>query len=119
MDKRWNRWNDWAAVVLGIVAGLSVLWVETSATAMWTLIVFGVLLLVSGVWSLASPSSVASEYTHVALGVLVFISPWVLTFSALSGAAWTAWIIGVLTVAVGVAAIPVATTSHRSVVGQH
>ncbi len=119
MAKKWMRWQDWAAVVLGAVAALSVLWLETSWAAMWSLLVFGVLLLVSGLWSLAMPGSVASEYVHIGLGVLLFISPWVLGYFSFPAAAWTSWVIGALAVAVGAAAVPVAITTHRGMAGQH
>ncbi len=119
MTKQWMRWQDWGAVVLGIVAGLSVLWTETSDAAFWSLLVFGVLLLASGLWSLALPGSVASEYVHIGLGALFFISPWVLGYADLAGASWTSWVIGVLAVVVGAAAVPVATTVHRGMAGQH
>ncbi len=119
MAKRWMRWQDWGAVVLGVVAALSVLWVPTSTVALWSLVVFGVLLVLSGLWSLAMPGSVTSEYVHIGLGVLLFISPWVLSYTDLNGAAWTSWVIGVLAVAVGAAAVPVATTTHRGIAGQH
>ncbi|MGH3697177.1 MAG: SPW repeat domain-containing protein [Pseudonocardiaceae bacterium] len=119
MAKHWMRWQDWVALVLGVVAGLSVLWLETSKAAMWSLLVFGVLLLVSGLWSLAMPGSVASEYVHIGLGALLFISPWVLGYTNFYGAAWTSWVIGALAVAVGAAAVPVAMTEHRGMAGQH
>jgi len=119
MDRQWMRWQDWGAVVLGIIAGLSVLWVHTSTAALWSLLVFGVLLIASGLWSLAMPGSVASEYVHIGLGVLLFISPWVLDYADLQGAAWTSWVIGLLAVGVGAAAVPVATTAHRGMAGQH
>jgi hypothetical protein len=119
MAKRWMRWQDWAAVALGVIAALSVFWLETSRAAMWSLLVFGVLLIVSGLWSLAMPGSVASEYVHIGLGVLLFISPWVLDYLTYPAAAWTSWVIGVLAVAVGAAAIAVVTTAHRGMAGQH
>lgn len=119
MVKRWMRWQDWGAVVLGAVALLSLLGLETSRSAFWSLVVFGALLIVSGVWSLAMPGSVASEYVHIGLGVLLFISPWVLGYVSHAAASWTSWVIGVLAVAVGAAAVPVATTAHRGMAGQH
>lgn len=119
MAKQWTRWQDWGAVVLGIIAGLSVLWLTVSDAAMWSLLVFGVLLLATGLWSLAMPGSVASEYVHIALGALFFISPWVLGYADATGAAWTSWVIGALAVVVGASAVPVATTVHRGMAGQH
>lgn len=119
MTKPWTRWQDWAAVVIGVLAGLSWIVVDTDATPLWTLIVFGVLLVASGLWSLAMPGNVASEYVHVVLGVLLFISPWVLAYTEFTGASWVSWVAGVLAVAAGVAAVPVATSAHRGIAGQH
>jgi hypothetical protein len=117
--RSWHRWQDWTAVVIGVLTALSPIVVATSATALWTLIVFGVLIGVTGLWSLAQPGSVASEYVHVVLGVLLFISPWVLGYAGFVGASWTSWIAGVLTVAVGLAALPAANAEHRGLAGQH
>jgi len=38
------------------------------------------------------------EYAVMLLGVVLFLSPWVLGFAGLASIAWTAWIIGVLLV---------------------
>lgn len=115
----WTRWQDWAAVVLGVVSILSFLWAQPSTGALWTFLVLGALLVVAGLWSLAMPGSVASEYVHIGLGVLLFISPWVMGFTGLTTATWTAWVIGVLAVVAGAAAVPVATTAHRGLAGSH
>ena len=110
----WSRWQDWAAVVLGVYVVLSTTWTTTSGGAVAALLVLGGLLLVSGLWSLAAPGSMTSEYVHIALGVLLFVSPWVLGFAELGGASWTAWILGVLAVIVGAAALPEASAAHRA-----
>jgi uncharacterized membrane protein HdeD (DUF308 family) len=117
--RSWHRWQDWAALVIGVLTLLSPIVVSTDATALWTLIVFGVVIAATALWSLAQPGSVASEYVHAVLGVLLFISPWVLGYSDLSGASWTSWVAGVLTVAVGLAALPAANAEHRGLAGQH
>ena len=106
-NKAWHRWQDWAAVVIGVLTALS------------PLVVLGVLIAVAGLWSLAAPGSVASEYVHVVLGALLFISPWVLSYSDLAGASWTSWVAGVLAVIVGAAAVPAATAEHRGLAGSH
>jgi hypothetical protein len=36
MAKQWMRWQDWAAVVLGLIAALSVLRLETPKAAVWS-----------------------------------------------------------------------------------
>ncbi|WP_219414734.1 SPW repeat protein [Pseudonocardia nigra] len=115
----WHRWQDWAALVIGVLTALSPIVVDTDTTAMWTLIVFGVLIAAGALWSLAQPGSVASEYVHAVLGALLFISPWVLTYSDLAGASWVSWVAGLLTVVVALAALPEANAEHRGLAGQY
>jgi SPW repeat len=117
--KVWTRWQDWAQVVLGAVAALSTIWVDTSTKTAWTMVVLGVLIAIDGLWSLAAPGTVASEGIEVVLGVLLFISPWVMGYTALTGASWFSWVIGVLTVVVGVTALPAANSAHTRLTGQH
>ncbi len=111
--RTWSRPQDWAALVIGVLVALSPIVVTTSAAAVWTLVVLGVVLALTSLWSLAAPGSVASEYVHGVLGVLLFIAPWVMAYSALAGAAWTSWIGGVLAVIVAATALPAATAEHR------
>jgi hypothetical protein len=80
-------------------------------------VVFGVLMLAASMWSLAQPGAVAAEYVHAGLGVLMFISPWVLGYSAMTGAAWTAWVAGVLAVAMGLWAVPESNKAHHTALG--
>jgi ABC-type molybdate transport system permease subunit len=113
MTRTWHRWQDWTALVVGVLTALSPIVVSTDMAALWTLIVFGVVIAGTAAWSLAQPDSVASEYVHAVLGVLLFISPWVFGYADMVGAAWTSWIAGVLTAAVGLAAVPAAQSEHR------
>ena len=115
--KTWTRWQDWVVAVVGAYTALSPIWTATNSAATATLIVFGVLLLVSSLWSLARPGAVSSEYAHAVLGVLLFISPWVLGYAAFAGAAATSWVAGVIAVALGLLAVPESTKVHRAVVG--
>ena len=117
--RTWTRWQDWAALVIGVLTALSPIVVATNAAAISTLIVFGVLIALGGLWSLAAPGSVASEYVHLVLGVLLFLAPWVLGFAAFGGASWTAWVAGVLTVVAGAVALPEANAEHRGAVAAH
>jgi uncharacterized membrane protein HdeD (DUF308 family) len=110
--RSWTRPHDWAEVVLGVVALLSPLWMDTNSTAMWTLIVLGALVALDGLASLAMPGMVYGEGIQIVLGALMFLSPWVLGYTEFNGAAWTAWIVGALTVVVGAAALPVANSTH-------
>lgn len=118
-SKAWTRWQDWTALVIGVLAALSPLVVATSAGAVWALVVLGVLIAAAALWSLVVPGSVASEYVHVVFGVLLFISPWVLAYSDLGGASWTSWVAGALAVIVGATAVPAANAQHRGIAAQH
>ena len=116
--RAWTRPHDWAEVVLGVVAVLSFLWVNTDTTTMWTMIVLGALIALDGLVSLAMPDLVYGEGLQIVLGALLFISPWVMTYTDLTAASWSSWIIGGLTIIVGAAALPVANSAHR-MAGQH
>jgi uncharacterized membrane protein HdeD (DUF308 family) len=120
MAKQWTRWQDWVALVVGVLVALSPLVVSTAGEpgALTTLIVLGVLLAVTSLWSLYSPGMVATEYVHAVLGVLLFLAPFVFTYVALSGAAWTSWIAGIVAVVVGLWAVPVSTKAHKEL-AQH
>ncbi|WP_146060418.1 SPW repeat protein [Amycolatopsis sp. CA-128772] len=116
--RAWSRPHDWAEVVIGVVAALSPLWLSTDTTAMWTMVVLGALIALDGLVSLAMPGMVYGEGVQIALGVLLFIAPWVMGYTEFNGASWTSWIAGVLTVIAGAAAMPVASAAHRTA-GQH
>jgi uncharacterized membrane protein HdeD (DUF308 family) len=118
----WTRPYDWVEVVLGVVALLSFLWTDTSDAAMWTMIILGALVALDGLASLAVPGQVYSEGIQIVLGVLMFISPWVMGYTEFGGISWSSWIIGALTVVVGAAALPAAQAAHRAsggMAGQH
>ncbi|MHA6805432.1 SPW repeat protein [Salinifilum ghardaiensis] len=111
--QRWVRWQDWVAVLLGIVLVLTPLWTTTTAPALSASLILGILLILASLWSLADPRSMTSEYAHILLGVILFVAPWPLGYAAFSGVAWTSWVIGVLTVALGLAALPSITSAHQ------
>ncbi|WP_137724945.1 SPW repeat domain-containing protein [Prescottella subtropica] len=101
-----TRWQDYAAVIIGAFAALSPLWLDTNTGARWSLIVLGVLVAVAGLAHMARPGIAAADYAMGVLGVLMFISPWVMNFHAMSSASWTAWVVGALTVTVSVVGMP-------------
>ncbi|WP_024877285.1 SPW repeat protein [Saccharomonospora piscinae] len=116
--RSWSRPHDFAELVLGVVLALSPIWFDTNTAATWTMVVLGALIALDGLVSLAMPSLVYGEAVQVVLGALVFISPWVMSYTEFTGASWASWIIGGLTVVAGVAALPVANAAHRTA-GQH
>lgn len=117
--RAWTRWSDWVEVVVGVVALLSpLLWLDTSTRTMWTMVILGALIAIDGLVSLAAPRQMASETVQAALGILLFIAPWVMHFVADSGAAWTSWIAGAITIIASGLALPVMGGVHR-LTGQH
>lgn len=113
--RAWARWQDWAALVAGVVAVLSVFVVSASTAAVWSLVVLGVLIVASSLWSLTQPGVVATEWVHAALGLLLFLAPFVLMYMGTSmGAAWVSWIAGAVTVVVGLWAVPISSRAHQA-----
>jgi len=104
--RKWTRWQDWVALLAGLYAALAPIWTETVDKATWTMAVLGAVIAVVSVWSLAMPDDRISEYIHAVLGVLLFISPWVMDFTDLNAMAITAWVTGAITFVMGVWAIP-------------
>ena len=104
--RSWSRMQDVVAIVIGVFAALSPLWLDTNNAAMWSLIVLGVLVALSGLVHMSRPEMTAAEYAMAVFGVLLFLAPWVMNFDAFTGASWTAWVVGVLAVVVAVTGLP-------------
>lgn len=118
--RAWMRWSDWVEVVVGVVTLLSpLLWLDTSTKTMWTMVILGALIAIDGLVSLAAPRQMASETIQAALGVLLFISPWVMGFVSNWGAAWTGWIAGAVTIVASGIAIPAMRGATHRLTGQH
>ncbi|WP_410870795.1 SPW repeat protein [Nocardia sp. A7] len=101
-----SRAQDLLAVVLGAFTALSPLWLDTNENARWTLIVLGALIAATGLIQMARDDLSVADYAMGVFGVLLFISPWAMDFTAFRGASWTAWVVGVVTAVVAVAALP-------------
>jgi hypothetical protein len=121
MSSAWKRWQDWANVVLGVLLFLSpfVFGGMANQAAEWTAFVGGVLLVIVGLWDLAMPDNQIGEWAEGVLGVLLIIAPWALAFTALSAMAWSAWIVGVLSVVLAGWVLFGEAGERRTLVGQH
>jgi hypothetical protein len=110
-----TRLQDFGTLIAGLYAALSPIWVSTTDErgAFWALIVLGVLLAATALVSLAMPGIVATEWLTVLFGVLLFIAPWVLTYTDRVGASWTSWVVGVIAVALAGSAVPASNRAHR------
>jgi hypothetical protein len=49
-------------------------------------------------WNLSNPAGQFVEWAELVIGVLLFIAPWVLGFSAPTAMAWSAWLAGIVAV---------------------
>jgi hypothetical protein len=99
----WRRWQDYATIVFGVLLFISpFVFGETSqAVAAGSAYVLGVLLVLSGIATATIRDSRRSPILYVpgVLAVVTFFSPFVLGFAGVTGIAWTAWAMGVLTLA--------------------
>ena len=113
--KAWTRWQDWAALVAGLYAALSPIWVSTTheGGAVASLIILGALLVITSVAALARASVAATQWLIALWGVLLFVAPWVITYHSLSGAAWTSWIVGAVAVLAGLSVSLTGDMVHR------
>jgi uncharacterized membrane protein HdeD (DUF308 family) len=111
----WTRLQDVGVLIAGLYAALSPIWVSTTGErgAFWALIALGALLAIAALVSLAMPGVVATEWLAVLFGVLLFVAPWVLTYTDRVGASWTSWVVGVVAVVLGGSAIPTSNRVHR------
>ena|ERR671930_1999158 len=118
--RKWTRPQDWATLIAGLYAALSPIWVSTTGErgALWALIVLGALVALASLVSLALPGVVATEWLTVLFGVLLFIAPWVLSYTDRVGASWTSWIVGAIAIVLGGSAVPATNRVHRQAV-QH
>ena len=111
----WTRLQDWGTLIAGLYAALSPIWVSTTGErdAFWAMIVLGALLAITALFSLALPGVVATEWLTVLFGVLLFVAPWVLTYTDRAAASWTSWVVGVIAVVLGGFSVPASNRFNR------
>jgi SPW repeat len=119
--EKWHRWQDWASVVLGVLLFLAPFAFGATDTppAAWTGYVGGALLVIVGLVDLSSPSNHVGEWLAGILGVLIFISPWVLGFSAMTQMAWSAWVVGALSVLLAAWVLFAGSAKQQTLAAQH
>ena len=93
----WRRWHDWVVVGLGVVLFLAPLIFGQTANSV-AAYVLGALIALAGVLNAAMRNAGGIELIPAVLAVILFVSPWAFGFSAVTGLAWAAWIIGILVV---------------------
>lgn len=115
--KKWTRWQDWVGVAAGIVAAVSTTWLDGTSTSMTLMLVFGLLMVVTGVWSVMMPRLVSMEWALAIASALLFASPWMGSFTDFAGAAWMSWICGGVGIVAGLLALSPAMELHHAAGG--
>jgi hypothetical protein len=93
-----RRWQDWVVVGLGVVLFLTPLaFGETGQTvATSTLYALGALIVLGGLLNAAMRQAGWLELIPSVLAVVLFVSPRLFGFTAVTALAWSAWIIAIL-----------------------
>ncbi|HKB33102.1 MAG TPA: SPW repeat protein, partial [Candidatus Dormibacteraeota bacterium] len=60
--------------------------------------VLGVLLVLAGLGNAATAKAGGFEIVPAILAVILFVSPWIFGFTAVTALAWSAWIVAILVV---------------------
>ena len=97
-----RRWQDWATTAIGALVALSPLvftstWTEPAAYAAYLM---GGLILIVGLLTLAFPKTQYLEFAQVVLAAVLFFSPWLIGFTAVTGMFWVACLGGIAVVLV-------------------
>ena len=117
--RRLTHSQDYIALIAGLYACLSPLWTDTTNRATTTMIVLGAITAILALVELVRPDMMSAEGLMALMGVLFFISPWVMGFSDMMAMSWTAWIVGVVTFVIGAADLMVTRTHHGTPATQH
>jgi SPW repeat len=103
MSTAFRRLQDWAVIAIGVVVfATPFVFGETSnGNAASSAYILGALVVVAGLLAvfMASPSKYVA-WIVAALGVILFFTPWLFGFTAVTATAWVSWIAGVLVVGV-------------------
>ena len=110
---KWTRWQDWVAVAAGAYAALSTIWITPAGASVAFMVTLGILLVIAGLWNLAMPRLVSTEWVEAALGAVLFLAPWLGGYAGQPGAAWTSWICGAVALAAGLWAVIPTMRTHQ------
>ena len=103
-----RKFLDGVVIVLGlwlVVSAPTLLGTE-HGLAMGSLIVLGLVIIGFSMWGETAPDNSAPEVINIFVGLLVFVSPWLLSFTDVVNAAWNTWIVGIAMVVLEAFAVP-------------
>lgn len=98
---RWQRWQDWATVILGVgLMTMPVITQTTSTAAICTAYGMGALIALAGIASASMKEATPFSWVAAILGVVLVAMPWIFQFTGETAMAWASWIVGAGTVLV-------------------
>lgn len=92
--RRWRRWEDWTVVVAGLAMALTPLWSGALGNSVPMLMTAGALLVIVGVVNLSGPNLYGIEVGQLMAAGIAVILPWLGNFAGANVPALTAWIAG-------------------------
>ena len=115
-----KRFLGLAALIAGVYAALSPIWTNNPTDTnkgTYTMIALGVITAALALASLYRPR-VAIDSLITLMGVLFIVAPWVMSFSdtAYRPMAWTAWIVGAVSLVAGAGEFQLERSEHRGTV---
>ena len=115
-----KRYLGLAALIAGVYAALSPIWTNNptdSNKGIYTMIALGVITAALALVSLYRPSVTIDSFIAL-MGVLFIVSPWVMSFSetVYRPMAWTAWIVGAVSLVAGAGEFQLERSEHRDLV---
>ena len=103
-----TRWIDWTNLALGnyLLCVPLLTTNSTNGSTVWVATSFGLFIIAAAILALAQKARLAAEWTQVVDGALLAACPIIFGFTELTGAAWNAYVIGVLVALLALCALP-------------
>lgn len=95
-----NNTVGWAALTLGVATATVPAWVDTTPVGAGFTIGLGAMIAIYAMWSLIARDPTKDHWALSVVGLVLFLAPWVGMFAG-DGAAWMAWIVGLLVMMLG------------------
>lgn len=119
----WTRLQDWVTLLAGVYTATSPIVLSTigmtgDGKVVAAMITLGALVVISSIVSLARPNVTATEWATTLLGALLFVAPWVVGYTGVTGAAWTSWLVGAVVIVVSLTVVRASNRGSRQAI-QH
>lgn len=103
-----KRIIDWINLLLGVWLIITpwIVGAAASTTGTTVLVIMGFALVISSAWALYRVEERAPEWWNLGLGVLLFVLPWIFSYTAMVSNAWTSWIVGAVVALLALITMP-------------